>query len=102
MISSWYPNALIWSQARFLTSACDLLLLAASRVYVSLRIIYPHTYTQYVESGRTEADLMEILNAVHLEYLPAREGGWFTRKEWRDVLSGGEKQRVRDPDSDSS
>lgn len=38
---------------------------------------------------------MEILEAVNLAYLPAREGGWYTRKEWRDVLSGGEKQRVR-------
>ena len=38
---------------------------------------------------------MEILTAVNLAYLPAREGGWSTRKEWRDVLSGGEKQRVR-------
>ena len=37
---------------------------------------------------------MEILTAVNLAYLPAREGGWSTRKEWRDVLSGGEKQRV--------
>lgn len=59
------------------------------------RIIYPHTYPQYVESGRTEKELMDILAAVHLAYLPQREGGWFTRKEWRDVLSGGEKQRVR-------
>lgn len=37
---------------------------------------------------------MEILTAANLAYLPAREGGWTTRKEWRDVLSGGEKQRV--------
>lgn len=37
---------------------------------------------------------MDILIAVNLAYLPAREGGWSTRKEWRDVLSGGEKQRV--------
>ena len=39
-------------------------------------------------------ELTEILEAAHLSYLPSREGGWQTRKEWRDVLSGGEKQRV--------
>lgn len=58
------------------------------------QVIYPHSYAEFVESGRTEAELMEILKAVFLEYLPEREGGWGTRKEWRDVLSGGEKQRV--------
>lgn len=57
-------------------------------------MIYPHSYAQYRASGRTEAELMEILKAAHLAYLPDREGGWATRKEWRDVLSGGEKQRV--------
>lgn len=58
------------------------------------RIIYPDSYPQFVASGRTHAELMEILAAVNLAYLPSREGGWTTRKEWRDVLSGGEKQRV--------
>jgi len=58
------------------------------------QIIYPHSYPEYVESGRTEKDLMEILEMVFLAYLPEREGGWTTRKEWRDVLSGGEKQRM--------
>ena len=45
-------------------------------------------------SGRTDEDLMRILELVHLAYLPDREGGWTTQKEWKDVLSGGEKQRV--------
>ncbi|KAI5120609.1 hypothetical protein M0805_008085 [Coniferiporia weirii] len=58
------------------------------------QIIYPHTYTQFVQAGRTEDELMDILKAAHLAYLPEREGGWAVRKEWRDVLSGGEKQRM--------
>ncbi|KAG8899648.1 hypothetical protein FRC01_010426, partial [Tulasnella sp. 417] len=58
------------------------------------QIIYPHSYAQFKASGRTDEDLMKILEVVHLAYLPDREGGWTTRKEWRDVLSGGEKQRM--------
>ncbi|KAF7795588.1 hypothetical protein EIP86_006751 [Pleurotus ostreatoroseus] len=58
------------------------------------QIIYPHSYAQFIQSGRTKEELMEILTAVNLAYLPSREGGWITRKEWRDVLSGGEKQRM--------
>lgn len=37
---------------------------------------------------------MQILKDVHLAYLPSREGSFDTRKNWKDVLSGGEKQRV--------
>ncbi|ORX74244.1 hypothetical protein DL89DRAFT_264172 [Linderina pennispora] len=44
--------------------------------------------------GRTDEELMEVLHAVHLAYLPSREGGLGARKEWKDVLSGGEKQRI--------
>lgn len=57
-------------------------------------MIYPHSYAQFKKSGRTFDEMMEILHAVHLAYLPEREGGWSTIKEWRDVLSGGEKQRM--------
>jgi len=58
------------------------------------QITYPHSYSQFMASGRNDDDLMRILDIVHLAYLPEREGGWTTQKEWRDVLSGGEKQRM--------
>ncbi|SNX85798.1 probable peroxisomal half ABC transporter [Melanopsichium pennsylvanicum] len=58
------------------------------------QVIYPFTYPEHVASGKTDEDLLEILKDVHLAYLPTREGGWETRKEWKDVLSGGEKQRM--------
>lgn len=58
------------------------------------QVIYPDSYTDYVAKGGNEKQLQEILDMVFLGYLPAREGGWKTRKEWRDVLSGGEKQRM--------
>ena len=37
---------------------------------------------------------MDILRVVHLVYLPEWEGGWVTVKEWRDLLSKGEKQHI--------
>lgn len=39
-------------------------------------------------------EIHDILDKVHLGYLVGREGGLHVRKEWRDVLSGGEKQRM--------
>jgi ATP-binding cassette subfamily D (ALD) long-chain fatty acid import protein len=69
------------------------------RAYLSLgtlrdQVIYPHTREDMIKNGRTDEELMEILETVHLSYLPSREGGWDTCKEWKDVFSGGEKQRV--------
>ncbi|GAA6036388.1 hypothetical protein JCM8097_001697 [Rhodosporidiobolus ruineniae] len=58
------------------------------------QIIYPHSYPDFVKSGKSDEDLLDILRHVHLAYLPGREGGFDTRKEWKDVLSGGEKQRI--------
>lgn len=51
------------------------------------QVIYPHTYAEMKARGRTDSELMDILKHVHLAYLPGREGGWDTRKEWKDVLS---------------
>jgi len=47
-----------------------------------------------IRANRTDEELMDILRIVHLAYIPEREGGWETKKEWKDVFSGGEKQRV--------
>ncbi|KIJ14495.1 hypothetical protein PAXINDRAFT_115807 [Paxillus involutus ATCC 200175] len=63
------------------------------------QVIYPQTLGEFyllheedVEDGLR--DLQGTLEAAHLGYLVEREGGWGTVKEWRDVLSGGEKQRM--------
>ena len=58
------------------------------------QVIYPHTEMDMRDSQRRDADLLPILEEVRLGYLPEREGGWDVRKEWKDVLSGGEKQRI--------
>jgi ATP-binding cassette, subfamily D (ALD), peroxisomal long-chain fatty acid import protein len=44
--------------------------------------------------GTTDADLLNILAVVQMEQIVAREGGWDVAKEWKDALSGGDKQRV--------
>jgi ATP-binding cassette subfamily D (ALD) long-chain fatty acid import protein len=69
------------------------------RPYLSMgtlrdQVIYPHTEIDMKEAGRSDHDLLAILEEARLGYLPDREGGWNTRKGWKDVLSGGEKQRM--------
>ncbi|KAJ1977243.1 hypothetical protein H4R35_002378 [Dimargaris xerosporica] len=58
------------------------------------QIIYPHNHVDSLKLGYTDEDLRNLLKVVHLEYLIAREGGWNSTRDWADVLSGGEKQRV--------
>jgi len=76
------------------------------------QVIYPHTAQQMTKGkpdhsafihnsnrsniidNRTDEELMNILSTVHLAYIVEREGGWEAFKEWKDVFSGGEKQRV--------
>ncbi|KAJ8324078.1 hypothetical protein BDV3_002041 [Batrachochytrium dendrobatidis] len=59
------------------------------------QIIYPHSYKDMQHTGRTDAELQDILKIVYLDYIPTREGGLDAVKEWKDVFSGGEKQRIQ-------
>lgn len=58
------------------------------------QVIYPDGELEMRERGRRDHELKQVLEEAKLGYLPDREGGWDTRKEWKDVLSGGEKQRM--------
>lgn len=47
------------------------------------------------DSTRLDMHLKTILNNVRLNYLLEREGGsWDSNKNWEDVLSLGEQQRL--------
>ena len=77
----------------------DGIMFLPQRPYLSIgtlrdQVIYPHTEMDMRDVGRRDADLTKVLEEVRLGYLPDREGGWDCRKEWKDVLSGGEKQRM--------
>ncbi|KAL8758968.1 MAG: hypothetical protein Q9184_003761 [Pyrenodesmia sp. 2 TL-2023] len=94
----------LWPAYRGLVSrprhvGADGIMFLPQRPYLSIgtlrdQVIYPHSEIDMRESGRSDRDLKLVLEAVRLGYLPDREGGWDTRKEWKDVLSGGEKQRM--------
>lgn len=62
------------------------------------QIIYPMSHSDMVSQGYTDQDLVKILKEVKLEYLLDRDIGLNYLEsihDWKDVLSGGEKQRVQ-------
>ncbi|KFM75544.1 ATP-binding cassette sub-family D member 2, partial [Stegodyphus mimosarum] len=69
------------------------------RPYMSLgtlrdQVIYPQTLDEMTAEGVTDDELFKVLGIVHLQHIVFREGGWDTKRDWKDVLSGGEKQRM--------
>ncbi|KAK5090257.1 ATP-binding cassette long-chain fatty acid transporter pxa1 [Lithohypha guttulata] len=77
----------------------DGIMFLPQRPYLSVgtlrdQVIYPHTEVDMRDNGKNDNQLQQVLDAARLGYLVDREGGWDTRKEWKDVFSGGEKQRM--------
>ncbi|KAJ4290655.1 ATP-binding cassette long-chain fatty acid transporter pxa1 [Collariella sp. IMI 366227] len=77
----------------------DGIMFLPQRPYLSIgtlrdQVIYPDGEVDMREKRKDEHFLRRVLEDARLGYLVDREGGWDTRKEWKDVLSGGEKQRL--------
>lgn len=58
------------------------------------QVIYPDTEADMRKKGMTLVHLKRCLSLVFLDHIVEREGGWHVSTDWKDVLSGGEKQHM--------
>ena len=58
------------------------------------QVIYPDSIDEMLAKGITDADLLKALDKVLLSSVAEAHGGLDAIKEWSEVLSGGEKQRL--------
>jgi len=60
------------------------------------QIIYPMSLEEFRTSGKTDQDILNLMDAANLEHIKQRfsDRTLETVKDWNDVLSGGEKQRI--------
>ena len=89
----------LWPPSRCSMETCSCMYHVPHKPYLcigSLRqqVLYPHDETQQQRSPALDAQLLGIFKVVELEEVLERCGGWDSVKEWQDVLSGGEKQKL--------
>ncbi|KAJ3102769.1 hypothetical protein HDU97_000308 [Phlyctochytrium planicorne] len=69
------------------------------RPYLSLgtlrdQVIYPDTHAEMKAKNVTDDDLRDILSIVQIGSIVDAQGGFDAEKDWKDVLAGGDKQRI--------